>query len=310
MSTHVLKVDEESSQERLDIFLATRLEDCPSRTFIKRLIDTQQVLVNGKNVKAHYKVVTNDELTVSVPDVVTLNEKIKPENIPLNIFYQDDTIVVVYKPSGMLVHPATGIYTGTLVNALLFHCCDLSNVNSVIRPGIVHRLDQDTSGLMVIAKNNIAHVNIARQFEKHRVRKKYLALVEGLVEFDEGMVDVSLGRHPKFHDKKVAAFDDEAKKAKTFYRVLKRFKTATLVALFPKTGRTHQLRVHMAYLGHPILGDEKYGKKSSFQRLALHAQGLGFFHPRTTKYLEFSCPPPEEFLNFSLRENGSLFFTK
>ncbi len=299
MKKELIRVNEENENERLDVFLTQNLKDIPSRTFIKKLIDNNQVTVNGKICKAHYKVINGDEISIEVPQEETLDERIKPENIPLDIFYEDDTLVVVNKPAGMLVHPATGCYSGTLVNALLYHCRNLSDVNSVLRPGIVHRLDQETSGLLVVAKNNTAHVNLSRQFEKRRVKKKYLALVAGRVEFDEGLIDASLGRHPRYHDRKAVVLDEEARKAKTFYKVIRRFKEASLVALFPHTGRTHQLRVHMAHLGHPILGDEKYGKKNTFPRLALHAQGLGFFHPKTTHFLEFSCPPPQAFINFS-----------
>ncbi len=298
MSTQSLKVDSENSQLRLDVYLARTLPDGPSRTFVKELIDTGQVSVNHRRVKAHYKVCLQDLITVNIPEEVFDQDKVKPEHIPLKVFFEDEDLLVINKAAGMLVHPAKGCYTGTLVNALLYHCQNLSDFNTAFRPGIVHRLDRETSGLMVIAKNNKTHANLARQFEKRLVKKRYIALVEGLVEFEEGLVDASLGRHPRYRDRKAVAFDDEARKAKTFYRVIKRLDKATFVALLPRTGRTHQLRVHMAYLGHPILGDDKYGKKNSFSRLALHAQSIGFFHPSTTKFVEFSCPPPAEFLQF------------
>jgi len=299
LPTHLLKVDEEDRRLRLDVFLTKALPESFSRSFIKRLIDGRCVLVNGKNVKAHHKMSVHDEVSVVMPSGTgpawAGNERIKPEEIPLDIFYEDETLLVVNKPSGMTVHPARGYYSGTLVNALLYHCGELSSLYPS-RPGIVHRLDRETSGLMVVAKDNAAHANLARQFEKHLVKKSYLAWVQGILEFDEGLIDVALGPHPIFFDKKAVAFDEGAKKAKTIYRVLKRSKDKTLVQCFPKTGRTHQLRVHLAYLGYPILGDGKYGRKDSFKRLALHAQGLGFFHPKTTKYLEFSSVPPPEFL--------------
>lgn len=299
MQTHLLKVDQENSQQRLDVYLSKLLPDAPSRSFVKDLIEGGQVKVNKKSVKAHYKVCADDVVDVNVPEEVFLDENIKPEKIPLDVFYEDEDLLVINKPSGMLVHPAQGCYTGTLVNALLYHCQYLSDVNTSFRPGIVHRLDRETSGLMVIAKNNKTHANLARQFEKRHVKKRYIALVEGSIEFDEGLIDASLGRHPRHREKKSVVFDEDARKAKTFYRVVKRFDRATLVALYPQTGRTHQLRVHMAYLGHPILGDDKYGKRNLFPRLALHAQSLGFFHPGTTKFCEFSCLPPQEFLQFS-----------
>ena len=298
MQTHVLTVNEENRHLRLDVFLTKSLPDIPSRSFIKRLIESDGVTVNGKRGKANQKLFSDDEICVSLPDEEAVDERIAAENIPLDILYEDETLLVVNKPAGMLVHPAKGCYGGTLVNALLYHCQQLSDFNAEFRPGIVHRLDQETSGLLVVAKNNTAHMNLSRQFEKRRVKKCYVALVEGLIEFDEGLIDAGLGKHPRYFDKRAVVFDDSAKNAKTFYRVLKRFQNTTYVALFPKTGRTHQLRVHMAYLGHAILGDEKYGKKNSFSRLALHAQSLGFFHPGTTKYMEFSVVPPSEIVSF------------
>ncbi len=327
MQEYTLKVDPENSQLRLDIFLVKNLPDGYSRTFVQQLIESGQVLVNAKKVKSHHKILIDDEIRVVVSDEYR-EENVAAEDIPLDIFYEDETLLVINKPSGLLVHPATGVYSGTLVNALLHHCRNLSDVKAfpslkqnfespekyqengeameeqkgnsyrISRPGIVHRLDKETSGLMVVAKNNLAHVNLARQFEKYRVKKCYLALVEGRIEFDEGLIDASLGRHPRYHDKKAVAFDDRAKKAKTFYRVLKRFKNSTYVACFPKTGRTHQIRVHLSHLGHPILGDEKYGKKDSFSRLALHAKSLGFFHPGTTRFVEFYSVTPQEFLKY------------
>ena len=299
MRTQSFKVDSENSQLRLDVFLTKNSTKMSSRSFIQRLIESNSVLVNGKKVKAHQKVTAGDEISINLPEEIPVDERIKPEPIPLDILYEDQNLLVVNKPSGMLVHPASGNYCGTLVNALLYHAQHLSDVSSFLRPGIVHRLDQETSGVMVVAKDNTTHLNLSRQFEKHLVKKCYVALAEGQIEFDEGLIDAALGRHPKYFDKKKVSFDESAKKAKTFYRVLKRFNAATYVACFPKTGRTHQLRVHLAYLGHPILGDSKYGKKSLFPRLALHAQSLGFFHPRTTKFMEFSVVPPEEFLRFT-----------
>jgi len=306
MHTQSFKVDSENNQLRLDVFLTKNATKISSRSFIKRLIEDEGVRVNGKNVKVHTKVTAGDEITINIPEEIPVDERIKPEHIPLDILYEDQNLLVVNKPSGMLVHPASGNYCGTLINALLYHSQHLFDVGQErfqtvpdLRPGIVHRLDQETSGLLVVAKDNTTHMNLSRQFEKHLVKKRYVALVEGHIEFDEGLIDVGLGRHPKYFDKKTVSFDDSARKAKTFYRVLKRFKTATYVACFPRTGRTHQLRVHLAYLGHPILGDRKYGKKHLFPRLALHAQMLGFFHPRTTKFIEFSVVPPEEFLSFS-----------
>ncbi len=296
MSTHVLKVEPPSINQRLDLFLTQNLPDAPSRSFVQKLIESGYVSVNNSIVKSKYKITEGDTISVDVPEEFLAPENIEPENIPLNIFYEDDHLLVINKPIGMLVHPASGCNTGTLVNALLHHCQQLSDFNSPLRAGIVHRLDKETSGLIIVAKDNTTHAKLARQFQKHTIRKKYLALVEGQIEFDEGMVDVPLGRHEKHHDKKIVSFEESAKEALTYYKVIKRVKGTTLVALFPQTGRTHQLRVHMAYLKHPILGDSKYGKRDNFERLALHAQAIGFIHPFRACYLEFSTKPPKEFL--------------
>ncbi len=293
MPTYQLKVDEANKDLRLDVFLAKNLPQIPSRSFVKRLIDSKGVTVNHKNQSAHYKVSAGEEVQVDAPPIGMDN--IEPENISLEIFYEDDDLIVVNKPIGMLVHPATGQYSGTLVNALLHHSKELSNINEPSRPGIVHRMDKETSGLILVAKNDLAHTHLAAQFEEHTIKKRYVALVEGLVEFDEGLIDAPLGRHPRHRDKKAVLFHN-SKEAQTLYTVLKRGKDKTLIALFPQTGRTHQLRVHMRHLGHSILGDDKYGKKSSFPRLALHAQSIGLIHPQTAQYIEFSSKVPPEFL--------------
>lgn len=294
-----LTVEEEHHQLRLDVFLTKVLPEAPSRTFLKKLIDTGQVLLNGEPVKTHHKVIQGDTVVVNWPEESVEEPTLAPENIPLDVFYEDPHLLIINKPAGLLVHPVPGQNTGTLVNALLYRGGQLSDVNSTFRPGIVHRLDRETSGLMCVAKNNVMHARLSRQFEKHRVKKKYVALVKGDVAFDEGIVDESLGRHPKHFDKRAVSYDErDAKHARTFYRVLQRFSgRATLVGLFPESGRTHQLRVHMAHLGYPILGDDKYGVKSSFPRMALHAQCLGFEHPHTRQFIEFCTPIPAEFLN-------------
>ncbi len=294
MPAHSLKVDEAHHGLRLDIFLSKNLPDTPSRSFVQTLIKSQAVTVNGKVVKSHHQVSTGDGIEVSA--AVAPKTDIEPENIPLDIFYEDECLLIVNKPCGMTVHPASGQYTQTLVNALLYHCESLSDMNTDVRPGIVHRLDKETSGLILIAKNNKTHAFLAEQFEQHTIRKQYIAIVEGVVEFDEGFIDAPLGRHPRHREKRAVVYA-QSKEAQTLYRVKKRKKDKTLIALFPQTGRTHQLRVHMAHLGHPILGDEKYGKKSSFFRLALHAQAIGFIHPQRLKYLEVSSRTPNEFLD-------------
>ncbi|MDP8265461.1 MAG: RluA family pseudouridine synthase [Candidatus Aceula meridiana] len=293
METYILTVDDKG-EVRLDIFLAGALPFCPSRNFAQNLIEKKNVTVNGKHCKSHYKMHEGDKVVAVVEAQKPCT--VEPENIPLDIFYEDEDLIVVNKPIGMTVHPAAGCYSGTLVNALVFHQENLSSVNDALRPGIVHRLDKETSGLILVAKNNMVHAKLAKQFEKRIIKKQYVAVVQGLVKFDEGLVDAPLGRHPIHRQKRAVLFAD-AKEAQTVYRVLKRFQKTTLISLMPKTGRTHQLRVHMAYLGHPILGDEKYGKKNSFKRLALHAQRIGFYHPSFSRYMEFSSLTPKEFLS-------------
>ncbi len=310
MVVETLRVRADGMSQRLDIFVAKNFPRIPSRTFAQRLIDAQQVLVNGKNEKCGYKVELDDEIVVDLA-LSEGGQAVAAENIPLNIFYEDQWLLIVNKPIGMLVHPVHGHHGGTLVNALMHHCRNLSDVNlsddeddpfdaALIRPGIVHRLDRETSGLLVVAKDNHTHVHLAKAFERRQVKKKYLALVKGRIEFDEGVIDAALGRHPHHRDKKAVVRDETGKAAVTLYRVVKRFgDKATLVSLFPKSGRTHQLRVHMAHLGHPILGDEKYGEAKSFSRMALHAQSLGFYHPHLKDSVEFSTAVPSEFLTFS-----------
>ena len=297
MTVTAFKVDEQHDHQRLDVYLTQVLAEAHSRTFIQKLIEYGHVRVNELIVKAHHKVITGDDIHIEIPKNILTPQYVKPENIPLEIFYEDDFLLVVNKPTGMMVHPAQGCYSGTLVNALLHHSVQLSTVNTEMRPGIVHRLDKETSGLLLVAKDNITHTKLAKQFQRHTIKKQYIALVEGFIEFDEGVVNSPIGRHPTQREKKAVQFTDEARDSETMYRVLKRHNGVTLVALFPKTGRTHQLRVHMAYLGHPILGDSKYGRKTSFSRLALHAQSIGFSHPHTKKFLEFSLKPPKEFLS-------------
>ena len=234
-----------------------------------------------------------DPSSLIVPDIIA-------QDIAVDVFYEDADIILINKPAGLTVHPATGNRSGTLVNALAHRFRELSDVNGPVRPGIVHRLDKDTSGLIIVAKTNAAHARLARQFEKHTVVKRYVARLEGKVQFDQGVVDVNIGRHPKYHDQRQASPEGGGKDAITLYQVLQRFPKSTLIALFPQTGRTHQLRVHMKHLGHPILGDDRYGRKAAFPRLALHAQSIAFAHPATRHYVEFSCPVPKEFLDPNL----------
>ncbi len=280
----------EFANTRIDVFLKSQEPDF-SRTNVKEIILSGKVHVNGNVVKAHYKLKDGDRVVWQPPQ--ERDARLEREDIPLNILYEDDDILVVDKPSGMVVHPGAGNYGHTLANALLFHTQKLSSL-SPDRPGIVHRLDKDTSGVLVVAKNNSAHLNLAKQFKKHTIERRYIALVEGKVEFDEGVIDVPIKRHSIDRKKMSVSFADEAKQAHTNYKVLKRFNDYTAVELFPQTGRTHQLRVHLSYIGHPVLGDLTYGRKKNFSRLALHAIDLGFQHPSSGDFVKFSAKLPSE----------------
>jgi 23S rRNA pseudouridine1911/1915/1917 synthase len=290
MSRKNLLIPMEAASIRLDAYLS-KCEPAFSRTFIKDWILKGNVSVNGQVAKPHYLLKLNDELSWEEPAAALTT--LVGEDIPLNILYEDEDVIVIDKPSGMVVHPGAGNPEHTLVQALLHHCATLSNL-SPDRPGIVHRLDKDTSGVMVAAKNNPAHLALAKQFKKHSIHRRYIALVEGSVSFDEGIVDVPVKRHVVDRKKMFVSFTEEAKEAHTFYRVLGRYKDYTALELIPQTGRTHQLRVHMSYLSHPILGDAVYGRKKNFPRLALHAKDLSFEHPTTKEFVEFSSPLPPE----------------
>jgi len=286
-------IDQDSVNMRLDVFLANNLSQY-SRTFLKNLIQGGSVLVNKQKIKPHYHLKTNDIVEVEI--VLKPESMLAPEDIPLDIIFEDEDIIVLNKPRGLVVHPGAGNKKSTLANALLYHIKILSDVNPG-RPGIVHRLDKETSGLLVIAKNNFAHLDLAKQFKNHTIKRRYIALVEGKVQFKEGLIDAPIKRHPLKRKKMTIDFSSLAKQAKTFYRVIKRFDNFTLLELIPSTGRTHQLRVHLAYLGHPILGDACYGHKNTFDRLALHAKDLGFAHPKSKKSVEFTSPLPYEIKN-------------
>lgn len=301
MRQYSLKVYAPDSNMRLDVFILhffTNHKLGFSRTLIQKLIQDGKVTLNNLCItKPHHKVKTGDEVKITVEDKKPAS--IQPENIPLEIIYEDKDIAIINKPQGLVTHPAPGNYEHTLVNALLYHFKDLSDINPQ-RPGIVHRLDKETSGLMVIAKNNPAHLNLARQFARHTIKRKYIAVVSGRVEFDENIIEIPIGRHPYKRKNMAVGFGKNTKYAKTLYRTLKRTDKFSLLELEPFTGRTHQLRVHLAFLGHPILGDTKYGKSKELKRLALHAKSIGFTHPTTGKFVEFSCDVPFEF-NESLR---------
>ncbi len=278
---------------RLDKYLMEQLED--SRSKIQRMIEKEYVLVNGKPVKSSYTLKVGDEITVR--EDYSEEVDIVPEDIPLDIVYEDEDLLVVNKPSGMVVHPAAGNYHGTLVNALMYHCNCLSQVNGDVRPGIVHRIDKDTSGLLVVAKNNAVHENLAKQIGEKSVTRKYLALVQGVIQEDTATIDAPIGRDP-YNRKKMCVTDVNAKEAITHVRVLKRYSKATLIECQLETGRTHQIRVHLSYIGHPVVNDPVYGflrmDDSSFGQM-LHAKTLGLVHPVRGEYLEFSVDAPKKF---------------
>lgn len=285
-------VEAADSGERIDKYITLQADEW-SRSQVQAWIKEGRVSANSEVVKSNYKVATDDEITLRVPPPREL--AIQPEAIPLTIVHEDSDVVVVNKPRGLVVHPAPGHYTGTLVNALLAHCKDLSGINGVLRPGIVHRIDKDTSGLLVIAKNDVAHVGLAEQLREHTVNRKYVALVHGVIPHEMGTIDAPIGRDPKNRQQMAVVFEN-SKSAVTHFVVLERFKDFTLVECKLETGRTHQIRVHMKYIGHPLAGDPKYGPKNTLELdgQALHAKLLGFHHPRSGEYMEFEAPLPEE----------------
>ena len=290
-------VSQEDLGKRIDVFLTDKLKDNHSRTFIQRLILSKDILLNSQPVKSKHKLNLGDNIQVTVSESAA--HQINPEDIKLKVIYEDEDILVIDKPSGLVVHPGAGNLCGTLVNALLAYTKNLSDVNPQ-RPGIVHRLDKETSGVMVVAKNNPAHLRLVRQFSTHRIKRKYIAIVKGKVECDEGIIDLPIGRHKRDFKRQAVSFVN-SRPAITNYKVLRRFADyTTLLELSPQTGRTHQLRVHLAHLGHPILGDSKYGTAAQpdFPRLALHALELEFSHPKTKKSLSFSSELPAEFTKF------------
>ena len=297
------EIAEDMEDERIDKCISLLVEDL-SRSFIQKLIKDGNVLVNGKPVKGSFRVKCEDEVVFSVPESV--EPDIEPENIPLDILYEDADLIVVNKPKGMVVHPAAGHYTGTLVNALMYHCGnELSGINGVLRPGIVHRIDRDTTGSVIACKNDKAHRCIAEQLKEHSINRRYRAICFGELEQEEGTIDQPIGRHPNDR-KKMAVNYQNGKRAVTHYRVLQRFKGYTYIECVLETGRTHQIRVHMASIGHPLLGDELYGNPKNLamkglQGQTLHAMVIGFVHPSTHEYMEFEAPLPEYFQNLLLK---------
>lgn len=289
-----LCVDEVAQGTRLDVYLTGILKKL-TRSQVQRLIEEAQILVNGQQGKANYKVKTGDVISYQLPEEKPL--QIVPENIPLEIVYEDNDVLVINKPQGMVVHPANGNYQGTLVNALLGYGCPLSSLNGKLRPGIVHRIDKDTSGLLVVAKNDEAHRGLAEQVKEHEFKREYLALVHGVVDEPGGIIEAPIGRDLKDRQKMAVVFKN-SKPALTRYWVLERFADYSLVKCQLETGRTHQIRVHMAYLHHPVAGDPKYGYRKEQLKLAgqaLHAATLGFKHPRSQEWVEFSASLPAYF---------------
>lgn len=283
---------DEEAGVRIDRCLSDKYEDL-SRSYLQKLLKDQGVTVNGKIVKANYKLQAGDLVQTTVPDLS--EPDILPENIPLDILYEDDDVLVVNKPKGMVVHPAPGHYSGTLVNALMYHCGDsLSGINGVIRPGIVHRIDRDTSGLLIVAKNDTAHNILAEQIKVHSFTREYMAVVQGVIK-EDGTVDAPIGRH-KTDRKKMCVTTENSREAVTHYFVEQTYRNNTLVRLRLETGRTHQIRVHMAYIGHPVTGDEVYGNGSPkwLCGQCLHAKKIGFIHP-DGRYMEFDSELPDYF---------------
>ena len=299
-SRYLFQVTEEYEEERIDKYISM-LIDSLSRSFLQKLLKDGKVLVNGEPVKQNYRLREGDEVSFDLPPAV--EPYILPENIPLDILYEDEDVLVVNKPKGMVVHPAAGHYSHTLVNALMYHCRgSLSGINGVMRPGIVHRIDRDTTGSLLVCKNDAAHLSIAAQLKEHSIVRRYRAVVYGVIEEEEGTVDLPVGRDPRDR-KRMAAGVKNGKEAVTHYRVLQRFKGFTYIECRLETGRTHQIRVHMEAAGHPLLGDEVYcrgipgnGKlPCHLQGQTLHAMILGFRHPRTGEYVETTAPLPDYF---------------
>jgi len=300
-------VSEDESGLRIDHFLTIK-EESLSRAFIQKLIKEVSITVNDKPSKPSYKLKNQDRIEVTVPEPEP--DHAQPEDIPLNVLYDDDALIVINKPAGMVTHPAAGNYSGTLVNAILAHCTDLSGIGGVQRPGIVHRLDKDTSGILVVAKTDLAHQSLSFQFKERQVKKIYLALICGVPAQDDGTINAPIGRSTRNH-KKMAVTNIRSREATTHFKIIERYGGFSFVEIMPETGRTHQIRVHFTHIGYPVVGDQVYGggyKRAineanspklkhmiaNLNRQALHAHILGFLHPATEEYMEFIAPVPED----------------
>ncbi len=304
MNTEVYEVTENGA--RIDKWLSENSE--LSRTRIQALADEGRITVNGKTVRSSYRVEAGDRIVMEVPETESMDAE--PENIPLDILYEDHDILVVNKPKGMIVHPAPGISSGTLVNAVLYHCDDLSGINGIMRPGIVHRIDKDTTGCIVVCKNDKAHESIAEQLLDKTCHREYLALVKGVIGEDSGLIDAPIGRDPRDRQR-MTVTEKGGRNARTKFRVIERFRNATLVECTLETGRTHQIRVHMKYIGHPVIGDVKYYKACRMMNTegqVLHAFRLTLVHPATGETMTFEAPLPDYFeeLLGILREGAAI----
>lgn len=301
INSYIITVEAELASERIDKVIASKCQ-LNSRSAAQRLLDDSAVKVNGLIVSKNYKVRAGDKITVQIPEAKEL--EVKAENIPLDIRFEDDDLLVVNKPKNMVVHPAAGNYEGTLVNALLYHCKDsLSGINGVIRPGIVHRIDKDTSGLLIVAKNDFAHINLAEQIKVHSFKREYQSVVYGKIKNTQGKIDAPVGRHPADR-KKMTVTTKNSKNAVTHYELVEQYDSFAHLRLRLETGRTHQIRVHMAYIGHPVAGDPVYGPKKVIEYLGgqcLHAGLIGFRHPRSGKYIELESELPGYFTDFLRR---------
>ena len=285
-------INQQLENERIDKIISNEKDEW-SRTQVQQWLKEGYVTVNGEKVKSNYKCNHNDQISITIPEPQILD--VAPEKMSLDIYFEDSDVIVVNKPRGMVVHPAPGHLSGTLVNGILAHCKDLSGINGILRPGIVHRIDKDTSGLLMIAKNDLAHESLVNQLVNKTVKRKYKAIVHGVIGHEDGTIDAPIGRD-KRERQSMAVTDENSKEAVTHFHVIERFNDYTYVECQLETGRTHQIRVHMKYIGYPLVGDPKYGPKKSLtiNGQALHAGILGFIHPKTNNYLQFEAPIPED----------------